>query len=114
MQLGSYVKMSENIKTLLNYNRDDGTRPYKFGRPRTKQEQFFYLQDEGGPRDFVPITVRNAREKDLCLDKNSFELIHHETSLDTEEFYKSSAITSVYYKEIAQCIKDATGKISLH
>lgn len=98
-----------NIEAVLNYNKDDGTRPFKFGRPRTRQEKIFYKCDEGGPRDFVPVTVRNARNKNLCLDKNSFELVDQVTSLSTEEFYNSQAIEKVYYKEIAQCIKDATG-----
>ena len=52
-----------NIEAVLNYNKDDGTRPFKFGRPRTHHEKLFYTCDEGGPRDFVPVTVRNARKE---------------------------------------------------
>ena len=85
---------NKDIDAVLNYNKDDGTRPFKFGRPRTRQEQFFYKCDEGGPRDFVPMIVRNARDRDLCLDKNSFELVEHVTSLATEEFYNSQVMLS--------------------
>ena len=37
----------EDIQVSLNYNRDDGSRSYKFGRPRSKHERLFYTADEG-------------------------------------------------------------------
>ena len=104
------INMSEgNIRVDLNYNRDDGIRPFKFGRPRTKKEQMIFDADEGGPRKFVPSVVRNARNGTFTLDKNSFELIQDETSLSTNDFYNSQLVEKVYYKEVAESIKNATG-----
>ena len=52
---------------------------------RTKHETLFYEADEGGPRAFVPVVVRDGRkETDLTLDNASFELCRHETSLENE------------------------------
>ena len=46
----------------------------------------FYEADEGGPRAFVPVTVKDGRkETDLTLDKASFELCQHQTTLENEE-----------------------------
>ena len=102
--------MSEgNIRVDLNYNRDNGIRPFKFGRPRTKKEQIIFHADEGGLRKFVPSLVKNARNGTFTLDKNSFELIKDETSLATNDFYNSQLIEKVYYKEVAESIKNATG-----
>jgi len=98
-----------NIKVELNYNRDNGIRPFKFGRPRTQKEQMIFHADEGGPRKFVPSLVRNARNGNFSLDKNSFELIKDQTSLSTNDFYNTQLIEKVYYKEVAESIKNATG-----
>jgi len=101
---------SGNIQIRLNYNRDDGSRPYKFGRPRTKHETLFYEADEGGPRAFVPVVVRDGRkETDLTLDNASFELCRHETSLENEDFYDQTTIEKLYYEEMADFLKSATG-----
>ena len=87
-----------NIKVELNYNRDNGIRPFKFGRPRTQKEQMIFHADEGGPRKFVPSLVRNARNGNFSLDKNSFELIKDQSSLSTNDFYNTQLIEKVYYK----------------
>ena len=99
----------EDIQVELNYNRDDGTRPYKFGRPRSKHERLFYPADEGGPREYVPVTVHDGREEDLKLDEASFELIDHETSMSTEDFYDEQTVKKIYYNEVATFLKESTG-----
>ena len=106
---GVEKKGSGNIRVKLDYNDDDGTRPYKFGRPRRKEELEHYQSDQGGPRKHVSVLVKDGRFKQLSLDKNSFELVQHNTSLSTKEFYNHDQITEVYYKEIAQAIKKASG-----
>ena len=102
-------KGAHDICVELDYNDDDGTRPYKFGRPRRIDEMEYYKSDEGGPRKDVNVLVRDGRFKQLSLDENSFELVKQKTSLSTEDFYNQDKITGIYYKEIAETIKKTTG-----
>ena len=84
-----------DLRVELNYNKEDGTRPYKFGRPRTSHETLCYPEEEGGTRDFVTVTVRDGRDLELSLDRNSFQLIRHTTSLTTEQFYQPALVEEV-------------------
>jgi hypothetical protein len=55
------------------------------------------------------VPIRDARPLIgwLSLDKEGFVLLHHETTV--KNFYDEDEITSVYYPECEQVIKDATG-----
>ena len=98
-----------DLQVELNYNREDGSRPYKFGRPKTEMESLMYPEDEGGARDFVPVTVMDGRNWELSLDQHSFQLIENTTSLTTEQFYDQELVEKVYYKEVASALKAVTG-----
>lgn len=93
-----------DIWTPLNYNRNDGTRPW------------FALCDlpgkarSGGEGARVECLVRDGRGAGLSLDANAFELVEAPTVLQTEEFYGSQdKVRSVYYGEVVEAIKKATG-----
>ena len=84
-----------NLHVELNYNREDGSRPYKFGRAKTEEERLQYPGEEGGAREMVPVTVMDGRQWELSLDKHSFQLIENTTSLTTEQFYQPELVEKV-------------------
>jgi len=46
----------------------------------------------------------------LCLDKNGFQLMKHETMLSTDDFYKDTKkVISVYYREVQEMVLGLTG-----
>lgn len=69
---------------------------------------------KGAPSS-VAATVRDGRGKDLTLDTHSFQLVEQTTSLSTKDFYNApDKITDVYYKEMAELFKKATGAAHAH
>ena len=76
---------SLGITTTLSYSKDDSTRPYFYARERTDGDP--HDTDFGGASEELEVFVCNARSQGLTLDVNSFELVPHHTSLQTEDFY---------------------------
>ena len=105
--------MPIDIKTTLNYAKDDKTRPYIYAYQRSDEERKktpHHESEYGGTTSLIDMVVQDARSKGLKLDENSFELVEQKTSLNTEDFYDSSEkIVQVYYPEIAALIKEKTG-----
>ena len=58
----------------------------------------------------VRTTINNAREiEPMAFDDCGFQLVNHTTSMSTNDFYNNTdSITSIYYNEICQLIKDTT------
>ena len=107
--------MGTDVKTTLMYAHDDKTRPYYYAYQRTDEEIKQTPQrssDYGGTSVPVEMTVIDARSapQKMSLNVNSFELVNQTTSLATQDFYDDrSKIVDVYYDEIAEAIKRATG-----
>lgn len=95
--------MTTDIKTSLNGYVMDGFA----SRPLTNIVDFSLCS--GPSRVSVKTVVRDARLHKLTLDKNAFELVRQSTSLTTEDFYDPAKVKDVYYPEIAETIKRATG-----
>ena len=53
------------------------------------------------------ITVHDARQADLTLDREGFALVHHATA--ARDLYDEKIITSVYYPECERLMREATG-----
>jgi hypothetical protein len=89
---------------LLNYIAESGEKPVYYayepppGIPR--QTGQFALQS-------VPIRNGRAVLDELSLDRQGFELVNHETSVN--DFYDRDEVQRVYYPEIERLLKDATG-----
>ena len=105
--------MATDIKTTLTYATDDKTRPYFYAYERTEDERKktpHRESDFGGTSSAIEVVVKDARSEEICLDKNSFELVKQITSLNTNDFYNNpEKIIDVYYPEMAAKIKDVTG-----
>eukprot|EP00927_Polykrikos_kofoidii_P074610 TRINITY_DN7062_c0_g1_i3.p1 TRINITY_DN7062_c0_g1~~TRINITY_DN7062_c0_g1_i3.p1 ORF type:complete len:387 (-),score=36.58 TRINITY_DN7062_c0_g1_i3:200-1360(-) len=95
--------MTADIKTRLNGYLTDGFA----SRPITNIVDFSL--SSGPSRVSVETVVRDARPHKLTLDINSFELVRQSTSLTTEDFYDPAKVKDIYYPEIAETIKKATG-----
>ena len=118
----SHMQNTENIKvennscnldilTTLIYSMDNGLPQSYFMRAPKEDEksiaEYFSKTTKG---DCVPTLVRDAREKGCKQDVHSFELVDQKTTLSTEDFYKDHGkILDVYYKEIEETMKKATG-----
>ena len=64
----------------------------------------------GGSGEQVNTLIRDGRGLGLKLDQHSFQLSQQVTTLSTQDFYNNPGkITSVYYKEIQNLMKQATG-----
>jgi hypothetical protein len=92
------------VEASLNYIAASGDKPVYYA----------YEPPPGIPRQtgrFVPqpVGIRNGRAllNELSLDKQGFELVKHETSVT--DFYDRDEVQRVYYPEIEQLLKDATG-----
>jgi hypothetical protein len=95
--VGSFVQAS------LNYFAESSDRPVIYtyepppGVPRTT-----------GKAEPHSVLVRNARLADqLSLDREGFQLVNHETAV--QDFYDRAQVQQVYYREIEQLLKQATG-----
>jgi hypothetical protein len=95
--VGSFVQAS------LNYFAESSDRPVIYtyepppGVPRTT-----------GKAEQHSVLVRNARLADqLSLDREGFQLVNHETAV--QDFYDRAEVQQVYYREIEQLLKQATG-----
>jgi len=92
-----------DVKTTLNYYKDpgDGSAPLPThaGKPETYER----------PAEAVEVTVNDIRgkEKDFTLDRQGFQIYHHESV--EKDFADREHIKAVYYPEIEQLLKEATG-----
>ena len=94
-------KEVHDVPTQLNYYKDpgDGSEPAPsyVGKPETYERPF-------EPLDVVVEDIR-GREDQFTLDKNGFQIYHHESK--EKDFTDDDQIKSVYYPETEQLLKDA-------
>lgn len=63
----------------------------------------------GPHREFRRIDLINAREANMRLDRNGFELRHRPVSLGADTSTTSDIIGDAYYKDCEDLVKEATG-----
>jgi hypothetical protein len=102
----SAVEESTEVRTVLNYTRDNGVRPvnYSFEPPAG-------VPRNSGEIDAQTVTIRNARRfRDLTLDVSGFELIWHRSTLtDWASFKDADLVKAVDYPEIQTALRVRTG-----
>lgn len=92
------------VEAVLNYIAETSEKPvyYAFEPPPGPPAQ---------TARFIPqtVVVRDGRAvaDDLSLDKQGFELTHHETSVN--DFYDRKEVQDVYYPEVERLLREATG-----
>ncbi|ORY60778.1 uncharacterized protein BCR38DRAFT_459763 [Pseudomassariella vexata] len=99
----SSTVLSHDVDTVLNYLKpsEDGSRPNPayVDRPET-----FELPNESHP---VKIKDVSGQESQYTLDKNGFQIHHHESQ--EKDFLNDEQIKAVYYPETEQLLKNVTG-----
>lgn len=92
------------VEATLNYLADASERPVYYA----------YEPPAGTPRStgkFEPhsVPIHNARKvlDELSLDRQGFALVHQLSAV--RDFYDPEEVRSVYYPEVEQLLKDATG-----
>jgi hypothetical protein len=101
---GSSSATASFVEAWLNYGERASEKPFIYmceppaGKPRTNAKSVSHK-----------MRIRNAREiaGDLSLDGQGFVLIHHETSV--KDFYDQEKLERIYYREVEQLLKEATG-----
>ncbi|KXS21814.1 hypothetical protein M427DRAFT_40635 [Gonapodya prolifera JEL478] len=77
-----------------------------------------YFPDQNGnirPQNFanerrdVVITDLRSAGKEFKLDRNGFELLHHKSAIQGDEFYDEEKLKKVYLPEVEEVIKKVTG-----
>jgi hypothetical protein len=91
------------VQATLNYFAESSEKPVIYtyepppGTPRTT-----------GRSEPHSVLIRNARlTEQLSLDRQGFQLVHHETAV--QDFYDRAKVQEVYYPEVEQLLKKATG-----
>jgi hypothetical protein len=91
------------VESTLNYFAESSEKPVIYtyepppGIPRST-----------GKSEPHQVVIRNARlAEELSLDRQGFQLVHHETAV--RDFYDRGEVQEVYYPEIEQLLKRATG-----
>ncbi|TVY67471.1 Aspirochlorine biosynthesis protein N [Lachnellula suecica] len=97
------LNFPRDVTTTLYYHKpnEDGSPPAPsyVGRPETYER----------PVNSHTVTVHDIRgsEKNYGLDKTGFEIVKYES--EEKDFVDEEAIKSIYYKEVEQILKQATG-----
>jgi hypothetical protein len=93
------------IYALVNYSVDTGEKPASYGgissAEADKKRTGKYQEHEMPIRDGRTIAHR------LSLDREGFILVRHETKV--KDFYDGTDVRSIYYPEIEQLVKEASG-----
>ena len=88
----------------MRYLADTSVKPVTYNpRPGTGEPR------RGGNYAMFPVRIHNSRliARELLMDTNGFVLIRNDT--DVRDFYDETELRNVYYKEVEQLVKMATG-----
>lgn len=98
--------MPGDLKVQLSHAVPDTKHRNVFMRTRTDKDDAMHM----GSRVSIETTIHDGRSACLKLDKTSFELFRHPTTLATDDFYchKDKVIGS-YYGEMKELFAKATG-----
>jgi hypothetical protein len=97
-------RIGTSVEAILNYIAASDEKPVYYayepppGTPRTTGKFFAHV-----------VPIRNAREsgEDLSLDRQGFQLVRQQTSV--VDFYDQDEVRRVYYPEVENLLKAATG-----
>ena len=99
-----------SVKTVLTYGKHSSEKAYYIARQRTPDEIERGKKPFCGEMVQIDTEIMDARGVDhLSLDKNSFTLVEHETSLTTADFYDDELVRKDYYPEVTKLLKHETG-----
>ncbi|HKV55250.1 MAG TPA: CmcJ/NvfI family oxidoreductase [Candidatus Binataceae bacterium] len=70
-----------------------------------------YATGRRGAREAVPIYDGRAAERDFSLDQQGFMLCRRETAVT--DFYDAAQVRSIYYPEVEQLLREATGAVKV-
>jgi hypothetical protein len=89
------------VEASLNYLVDTGEKPASYSRELGSQRK--------GKYEGRAVNIYNGRPlaDQLSLDREGFIFINHETKV--RDFYDENEVRSIYYPEIEQLVKDASG-----
>jgi hypothetical protein len=93
-----------SVETQLNYLVDNAEKPYTYMYTPPPG-----IAERGGQYAKYPMAIYDGRAvaQQLTLDTNGFMLGHHETKVNN--FYDPQEVETVYYPEVVQLLKEATG-----
>jgi len=95
---------SESVQSTLNYIIPGGEKPVT----QSNLPGEVRVTSNTGNYQAHPVTIRNGRlASGFSLDKEGFLLVRHETKM--KDFYNDDEVKRVYYPEIEQLVKQATG-----
>ena len=92
------------VEAQLRYLANTSVKPVTYNpRPGTGEPR------RGGNYAMFPVRIHNSRliARELLMDTNGFVLIRNDT--DVRDFYDETELRNVYYKEVEQLVKMATG-----
>ena len=94
----------EQVEAMINYLADRDVKPvsYMYQPPAGTPVRSWHVSKH-------PTTIYNARPiaDQLSLDRQGFILVHQDTKV--RYFYDVDEVRSVYYPEVEELVKDATG-----
>jgi hypothetical protein len=95
----------QSIEALLNYLVYTGEKPASYGGISSSAA----IGKRKGTYKEYPATIYDGRTiaDQLSLEREGFVFVTHETMM--RDFYNEQEIRSVYYREIEQLVKDASG-----
>ncbi len=104
LQAGERNSQSESVQSTLNYIIPGGEKPVT----ESNLPGAVRVTSNTGNYQAHPVTIRNGRlASGFSLDKEGFLLVKHETKM--KDFYNDDEVKRVYYPEIEQLVKQATG-----
>jgi hypothetical protein len=94
----------DTIEATLNYIVDDGTKVFTIVASPGGQDA-----RSGGTPDPRRVTIHNGRQhaQDFVLDRHGFRFVRHDTKV--ADFYDEAEIKRVYYPEMVELVKAASG-----
>ena len=93
------------IEAFVNYSVDTGEKPASYGGIRSAEAD---KKRTGKYQEYkMPIRDGRAVADKLSLEREGFILVRHET--EVKDFYDEIEVRSIYYPEIEQLVKNASG-----
>lgn len=93
------------IEAFVNYSVDTGEKPASYGGIRSAEAD---KKRTGKYQEYkMPIRDGRAVAEKLSLEREGFILVRHET--EVKDFYDEIEVRSIYYPEIEQLVKNASG-----
>jgi hypothetical protein len=93
------------IEAFVNYSVDTGEKPASYGGIRSAEAD---KKRTGKYQEYkMPIRDGRAVADKLSLEREGFILVRHET--EVKDFYDEIEVRSIYYAEIEQLVKNASG-----